>query len=194
LCTNIVENPAVMEVLGTVMQVVAVAGAVASGGALALVAAGLIALSMVDKHTGLCNEVFGDKAGPWVSMGIGVAGAVLGGLATMDLSKLAELDPSALQGMVDDMKSVLTVTNGVLSAVAAYKGAQQLLRQADRLDDFADLKQLMNRMAEIQRMIDALLTEVEDRSESRTRVMKGAAQVTQLQGEGLQTAAVSLRA
>jgi len=185
LINNVVDNPAVMEVVGTALQVVAVAGAVASGGILGPIAAGLILLSMADRATGMCNAVFGDEAGPWVSLGIGVAGAVLGGLVSADLSSVSDL--------LGDVQSALPVANAVLQGVAAYRGAQQMMRDAERIDDLADLQQLRNRMAEIQRMIDTLLGELEERSESRDRVMQGGAKVFQMQGECLE-ASVYLRA
>lgn len=177
--TNIVENPDVMKTLSTVAKVVAVATAVASGGALGAVAAGLYILSEVDDQIGLCDKLLGDQIGPYVSAGIKIGAGICLGLAA-----------AGDAGLLNDIKQLTTVLQGATTIGTGVLMIENGLRAADAKDDAADLKQIMNLMAQLQRMIDALLGDAEEKSENRDRIRQGGAEVYALQGEGLEIGAM----
>lgn len=175
--TNIVENPDVMKVLSAVAKVVAVATAVGSGGALACVAAGLYLLSEIDSHTGVCEKLLGEKAGPWVSAGLAIGAGVC-------LAFAAGADADLLK----DIKQVVTLIGGATSIAAGIRTIENSLAAAEGMEDAADLKQIMNLMAQLQRIIETLLGEAEEKSENRDRIRQGAAEVYELEGEGFEAA------
>ncbi len=198
---TIIENEDVMEVLGTALKVAAVGAAVASGGLLGLAAAGLFALSTVDQHTGLCNEVFGEEAGPWVSLGISVAAAVcLGFAGTTDGSVLGNFKPmewlndSGVQDTVSGLRAASSMIGGALAVGQGVRAIQVGIEQKEAADDSADLMKIMNLMAAIQRTIDALLSEAEEKTENRDRIREGGAEVYRLEGQSLELAVSGLRA
>lgn len=176
---DILENPAVMEVLGAVAKVAAVALAVATGG-VAAVAVGLLILSDINKEYGLAEKAFGKDAGLWVTVGIDVAASVLMSIGT--------LGADALPGLLGDVQrgaslagAVVQISGGINTIVDAYEQ-----REIDHMQ--ADAQALMNRLAALQRMLDVLLLELQDRTEGRDRIHKSGAKVAEIQGEAMAAA------
>lgn len=183
LCNNVLENPAVMEVLGVVMKVVAVAATLASGGILGPLAAGLYLLSELDQQFGLFEKAFGEDVGKWVSTGVQLVAAVVGAVAT------AGADLDAL-GTIQE--TVSKVALGVQLA-SGFNNLIEAARDRELAHDMADLQGIMNRMSQLQRMMETLLQELQERVEGRDRGREGGLKLAQLQGEGLE-AAVYLKA
>jgi hypothetical protein len=183
LCTNVLENPAVMEVLSVVAKVVAVAATLASGGILGPLAAGLYLLSELDQQFGLFEKAFGEEAGRWVAVGVQLAAAVVGTIASLgtDLGALG-----SVQETLGYVAAGVQIASGVNNLIEA--GVDR-----DLAHNSADLQGLMNRMAQLQRFMDTLLAELQERVEGRDRVREGGLRVAQIQGEGLD-AAVFLKA
>lgn len=183
LCNNVLENPAVMEVLGVVMKVVAVAATLASGGILGPLAAGLYILSELDQHFGLFEKAFGEDVGKWVSAGVQLVAAVVGAVATAG----ADLDA---RGTIQETVSYVAIGVQLGSSVNNLIEAG---RDRELAHDMADLQGIMNRMAQLQRMMETLLQELQERVEGRDRGREGGLKLVELQGEGLE-AAVYLKA
>ncbi len=180
---NIIENEDVMEVLGAIVKTVAVAGAVASGGALGLVAAGLFALAAVDEQTNACDCLFGDKAGKWVSLSLNVAAATCLGFAAANST-----------GLLKSLHTATTIVSGTLSVGQGIHMIEVAAEQREAKRDSADLQELMNWMAQLQRVIDGLLGEAEEKTENRDRIREGGAELYQLQGESFELTTAGLRA
>jgi hypothetical protein len=183
LCTNVLENPAVMEVLGVAMKVVAVAATLASGGILGPLAVGLYVLSELDQHFGLAEAALGKEAGKWVSVGVQLAASLVGAVASMgtDLGSLG--DAQAVLGYVGIGVQVASGVNNLIEA-----GTDR-----DLAHNAADLQGIMHRMAQLQRLMETLLSELQERVEGRDKMREGGVKVGQLQGEGLE-ASVYLKA
>ncbi len=181
---NVLENPAVMEVLGTVLKAVAIAAAVMTGGALGAVAVGLFILSDMNKEYGIANEVFGQEAGKWVSLGLEVAAAVCMAVCSLGAEGLPEL--------LGDVQQVAAYGGALLQVAGGINTILDALDQRELDHMNANLQAIMNRMAALQRLIDAVLTELSEKVEGRDRMRESGFDAAQIQGEGLE-AAVYLR-
>jgi hypothetical protein len=177
---DILENPAVMEVLGTVLKAVAIAAAVVSGGTLAFVAVGLFLLSDLNKEHGIAEEVFGEKAGPWVSTGIELAATVVMAVAT--------LGADAVPGLLGDLQQVGALAGAVVQIAGGVNAVMNAIDQSELDHVHADAQGLMNRLAALQRMLDVVLSELQQRTEGRDRVHKGGAKMAEIQGEAMEAA------
>jgi len=173
---DILENPAVMEVLGAVVKVAAIALAVTTGG-VAAVAVGLLILSDINKEHGLAEKAFGKDVGMYVTVGIDVAAAVLMSIGT--------LGADALPGLLGDVQrgatlagAVVQISSGVNTIINAYEQ-----REIDHMQ--ADAQGMMHRLAALQRMLDVLLLELQERTEGRDRVHKSGAKMAEIQGEAM---------
>jgi hypothetical protein len=180
LKTNILENKDFWKVTGAIATAVAVAAAVMTGGALAFLAVGLILVCEVDNHTHFINKAFGPKAGPWVKLGMEVAASALSGGAAMASQGTAAMQ--AIQAASAIASGVSAVGQGVQTIDAAKQKAGEIRAQAD-------VTQALNRMQQIQRMIDDLISVLEEKSDQHKSFVKGAAKLVQTQG-AVQAAAI----
>lgn len=183
LCTNVLENPAVMEVLGVVMKVVAIAGTVVSGGILGPIAVGLYVLSELDQHFGLAEKAFGEEVGKWVSLGVQVAAAVVGAIASVG----TDLGP------LSDVHQALSWTGAGVQLASLTNSVIDAAHERELAHNAADIQGIKNRLAQLQRMMEALLAELQERVEGRDRVRETGLSVGQIQGEALE-ASVYLKA
>lgn len=177
---DILENPAVMEVLGTVLKAVAIAAAVMTGGALAFVAVGLMLLSDMNKEFGLAEKAFGKEAGGWVSVGLEVVAAVCMAVAT--------LGADAVPGLLGDVQQVASTAGAVLQVANGVNTVVNAIDQRELDHMTTNAQAIRLRMAALQRMLDVALSELSERVEGRDRVRKGGAEAAQIQGEALAAA------
>jgi hypothetical protein len=183
ICTNVLDNPAVMEVLGVVMKVVAVAGTLVSGGILGPLATGLYLLSELEQKFGICEKALGGEVGGWVSAGIRLVAGVVAAVASAGTDTHVLSDAQTVLGYVGAGVALASGANSMLDAAA----------ERDLAHNTADLKGIMNRMAALQRTLEVLLDELQERVEGRDRTREGNRQLMQLSGEGLE-ASVYLKA
>jgi hypothetical protein len=156
--TNILENPDFMEVAAAIAKAAAVAGAVTSGGTLAWVAVAVFLICEADNRYGFVEDVVGKEAAPWVRAGMQIAAAAL-------------LAGAAASG---EGQAVLKWIQG---GTAAFGGASQINagirmleegdRRADELERQADIKAILNRMHQVQRLLDSLLELLEEQVDDR---------------------------
>jgi hypothetical protein len=149
LKSNILDNPQFWEVVSTVGKAAAVAGAVASGGALAWVAVGLIAVSELDKQTGIIEKTVGRDAAPWVRLGIGIATTVLAGFDTGSGSDLASA--------IKTVQGATAMVQGVGAVVQGVRTIRDANDRADEIDRQANLQATLNRMQQLNRLVSDLL-------------------------------------
>lgn len=174
---DILENPAVMEALGTVLKAVAIAAAVMTGGALAFVAVGLMLLSDMNKEFGLAEKAFGKEAGGWVSVGLEVAAAVCMAVAT--------LGADAVPGLLGDVQQAASTAGAMLQIANGVNIVVNAIDQRELDHMTANAQAIRMRMAALQRLLDVALSELSERVEGRDRVRKGGAEAAQVQGEAL---------
>lgn len=173
---NVVKNPDVWEVTSFVLKASAAVVAIGSGGTLALFGVALVALSELDKRYHIADAVFGKQAGPWVSMGLEISASLLMGLGvgmtTGDVSTTAKW----VEGIAGSVAGVMSVAKGINDAIERYQ-------QAHELDGQAELLELSNRMQRLQRVLDALIDELQRKSEQHQRIFKAGQQLYQIQGQ-----------
>ena len=154
--TNILDNPDFWKVAERLAQAAAVAGAVASGG-LALVAVGLVLALEADNRYQFIEEVAGEKAAPWVRLGLAVAATALAGTG------------SGTEAVTRWIQTATGVVQGAGQAYQGYRIRQEADRHADALKRDADVQQTLHRIQEVHRLIEALIELYEQRSDQRTR-------------------------
>lgn len=158
---NIANNPGFWDVAGVVMKAAAVAGAVASGGALGIVAVGLMALSEANKEFGIVQKLIpNEEAALLVSLGLEVGGMVCGGLAGGG--------PDALK-VLQQVGGVVMGTAGVVKGVEIIREGD---RKADALEFQADLQEIRNRLQRLQRLTELLIEETEDKTAAHSEVLE----------------------
>jgi hypothetical protein len=158
---NILDNRAFWAVASVLAKGVAVAGALMSGGTLALVAVGLMVALEVEQKTGGLDKLVGEKAAPWVRLGIGIASAVCLGAAGFGTHGGAAV------------KTMQVTTSLVQSGGVIYQGyrtIQQAQRDAEQIEAQADIFSSMNRMQQLQRVLDRLLGSLKEDSERGTKI------------------------
>lgn len=168
LKTNILDNPHFWAVAGAVAKGVAVAGAVMSGGALAPLAIGLMVLMEADQRTGFIQAAVGEKAALWVRLGVSVAASLCligGSSANSDVLKWLKLGTGVMQG-----------AGGIYTGIRTIQSANE---RADQLEDQAELTSSLNRMQRLQRLLDSLLSSLDDDAKSNEQTKKLGADVMQ---------------
>lgn len=180
LKTDILENKDFWKVTGAIATAVAVAAAVMTGGALAFLAVGLILVCEVDNHTHFIKKAFGPKAGPWVKLGMEVAASALSGGAAM-----ASQGTAAMQAI----QAASAIASGVSAVGQGVKSIDDAKQRAGEIRAQADVTQALNRMQQIQRMIDDLISVLEEKNDQHKSIVKGAAKLVQTQG-AVQAAAI----
>jgi hypothetical protein len=77
---------------------------------------------------------------------------------------------------------------GAITIAVAVDNYQAAHERADELDQFADLLSLRNRIDRLQRMLEALIGEYEEKTEGHQRTLRGASDVYRTQGACLEAA------
>jgi hypothetical protein len=171
---NVINNPAVMKVVGVVLKVLAVAAmalGTVSFGVGAIVAVGLLALAELNERTGLATKVFGKEAGAWLSLGLRLAATVasmvcLGGGGNSN-------------GVIESLTEVGALIQGVSAVSVAYDRYEALNKQADRSDNEASIQDILFRMQRLQRSTDYLIEALEQQTQSWSRDRGVASQAAQ---------------
>jgi hypothetical protein len=156
--SNIIDNDGLWQVAGEFAKVAAVAATVASGGALAPLAVGLFVLLEADSRYGLTQEL--GEAGPYVRLGL----------------EFALTACTAGAGSANDGATALARSAQVVSgATAVRNGVHALdegLAKAAERRRAADVQATMNRMAQLQRLVETLISDLKEQSENRTRTQE----------------------
>jgi hypothetical protein len=156
--TNVLENPDFMAVMAAVAKAAAVAGAVMSGGTLAWVAVAVFLVCEADNRYGFVEDVVGKDAAPWVRLGMQAAGcALLAGAA----------GTSSGQAVLKWIQAGTAVVGGASSINAGIRMLEEGDRQADELERKADIKAILNRMQQLQRLLDSLIELLEEQVDDR---------------------------
>ncbi|GMV17078.1 MAG: hypothetical protein AMXMBFR56_53020 [Polyangiaceae bacterium] len=153
---NCLENPDFMEVVGLMAKAGAVAAAIGSGGALAPIAVLALAACEADARTNAVEEIFGKDAAPWVRLGMNVASSALLGAAGGD---------SAARYLTGGA----AILQGASSINAGIKLLDEAEGQASEIRHQANLTDTLNRMHELQRLIEELLGDMEEHAEDHDR-------------------------
>lgn len=159
--TNIIDNPHFWAVSRVVAQGAAIAAVVCTGGAatpLVIAGAALMAVSELDRQTGFIEKVVGEKAAPWVRIGIQVIQTACLAMAGGSPDQTIEL----LQKLTTALEGGRGVYLGVRTLVEAH-------RRGDAIDAEADRLQTLQRMQRLQRLLEVLLESLEEDSEDHTR-------------------------
>jgi hypothetical protein len=157
---NIVQNPDFWQVAGLIAKAASVAAAAMSGGALAWVAIGVFALCEAENRYGFVEHVVGEKAAPWVRMGMNVAAAALlgGAAAAGNGATLARL-----------VQAGGAVVGGAAEIARGVRELEEAQRKADAMEKQADVQEAINRLNQIERLMDDLLDLVEEQHDNRTK-------------------------
>jgi hypothetical protein len=153
--SNIVENDGLWQVAGGLAKAAALTATVLSGGALAPVAVGIFVLLEADARYGFIDEA-GDAA-PYVRMGLQFALAAC----------------TAGSGGANSTANALTRGAQVMTAAStmrdAVHGLNEGLANAAERRRAADVQATMNRMAQLQRLVETLISDLKEHGENRTR-------------------------
>lgn len=167
---NILENPDFWTVTARVGQAAAVAGAFASGGTLAPAAAVVLMLALeADRRYGFIEEVAGQKAAPWVRLGMEAGATICLGFGShsSELLKWVQVSTTVLQG-----------TGQVHHGVKAW---QEGNRRSEELHRQADVQETLHYIRATQRLIDTLIDLYEDRSDHRERTADSSVRLVETQ-------------
>jgi hypothetical protein len=132
-----------------------------SGGTLAIVAVGLMLALELEQRTGALDKLVGEKAAPWVRLGVGLAAAACLGAGALGTQGSANLN--ALQ-----LGTSLVQSGGVV--YQGYRTIQQAQRDARQIELQADIVGSMTRMQQLQRLLDRVLGSTKEDSDSATKL------------------------
>lgn len=149
---NVLENPAFWAVASVLAKGMAVAGAAATGGVLAIVAVGLLVALEVDRGTGAIEKVLGEKAAPWVRLGMELGAAGCLGVVAMG---------SQASGVLQSLQSGTALLQSGAAVYGGYTTIKQAQLAAEHVEQQAHILQSMNRMQQLQRLLDRLLASLE---------------------------------
>jgi hypothetical protein len=142
---NVIDNPHFWAVMSAAAKVTSIAATLMSGGAMAWLAVGLFVALEADSHLGVSTKVFGEKAAPWVRLGLGVAasGACLFG------------------GAGGNVMASIRVAAGITSGASAIGEGYHVIAdgnaRADEMEREASLQGTLNQMQRLQRLLDAVI-------------------------------------
>ncbi|MGC4093388.1 MAG: hypothetical protein QM756_36940 [Polyangiaceae bacterium] len=158
LKANILENPGFWAVTAAISKGVALAAAAVAGGPLGVaVVAGLMVALEADQKYGLLQKVVGEKAAPWVRMGIELGAAVCLGVC------------GATSTTTGAMKTLQVATSLVQAGGTVYSGVrtiQNAEQEAEELEQQASIQGTMNHMQQLQRLLERLLDSLQGDSKS----------------------------
>ena|GEM_PF-3600939 len=178
--TNIVQNEAFWEVVGAVTKAALIAGAAIAGGPLAVVAIGLLAVAEAEKRYGIVKDLAGAQASQWTVIVCEVAGSLLaGGIAAQ----------TKLPGALSVIQGSAGVVQGVGAMYAGYRAIKDADEKADDLERQANIQSTLNRMHELQRLMEDLIDTLEEKSESHKTTSELGVSLVQTQS-AMQAAAI----
>ena len=145
LSENILQNEGFWDVIEPIAKAAAVASAAFSGGALAPIALGVMALLEVNAHTDFLGSAFGQEAGQWVALGLSVGCGLLAGFgeSPSQIAKIAtrmSTATKALGGLATLDQGRLELAQAKLDRNCAIKNTevQETLQRIRMLHDIAD--------------------------------------------------------
>lgn len=161
---NILDNPSFWAVTGALAKGVAAAAAIMSGGVLGIVAVGLMVALEAEKGTGLLEKAVGERAAPWVRLGVGLAASVCLGVGAFA--------GGTSSGVVNSLQLTAGLVNSGGDIYQGYRAIQEANRQGDQLDAQAEILGSMNRMQQLQRLLDRLIGSLKDDSEKDEKLVE----------------------
>lgn len=161
---NILDNPSFWAVTGTLAKGVAAAAAIMSGGVLGIVAVGLMVALEAEKGTGLLEKTVGEKAAPWVRLGVGLAASVCLGVGAFA--------GGTSSGVVNTLQLTTGLVNSGGDIYQGYRTIQEANREGDQLDAQAEILGSMNRMQQLQRFLDRLIGSLKEDSEKDEKLVE----------------------
>lgn len=170
---NILNNRAFWSVMGNLAKGVSVAAALMTGGALGIVAVGLMVLLEAEKGTGALEKAVGEKGAPWVRLGVGVAAAACLGVSAFG--------NASSNGVLGTLKLTTGLVQSGGSIYQGYRAIQQAGRDADQLDAQADILASMNRMQQLQRLLDRLIGSLKEEAKGSEKLVERGASLMQTQ-------------
>lgn len=168
---DVLENPDFWKVAGALAEAASVGAGVMTGGLLAWVAVGVMALNEADNHTHLFRRAFGPKAAPWVKLGTEVAGSALLGFATLGKGDT----------VTRVLKEATAIIDGSASVARGVKIMDDANARADAIEQQADMQRTLNQIRNLQRLIKDLIEVVGDKSRAHQSMQKVASHVVQTQ-------------
>jgi hypothetical protein len=162
---NILENKHFWAVTGALAKGAAIAGSALSGGALLPVAAGLMVFLEADDRLGILNKALGEKTAGFVRVGIEVAAGLC----------LASGAGASTNGLVNALRDATLLAQGIGLAYAGYNTMTSSAELAEGIESQADLTQTLNQVHRLQRLLDQLMSTLEnDSKDHRTTRELGA--------------------
>ena len=168
---NILDNPSFWAVTGTLAKGAAAAAAIMSGGVLGIVAVGLMVALEAEKGTGLLEKAVGEKAAPWVRLGVGLAASVCLGAGAFA--------GGTSSGVVNTLQLTTGLVNSGGDIYQGYRAIQEANRQGDQIDAQAEILGSMNRMQQLQRLLDRLIGSLKDDSKNDEKIVERGASLIQ---------------
>ena len=153
---NILTNEGFWDVVEPVAKAAAVAGAVASGGALSFLAVGAMMLLEADSKTGFLSEAVGADAAEYVRVGLALGAAACVAAGDADLAKLARY----VGGTAKVLEGVATIEEARLELKEAKLVKQDALREAD-------MQQTLHRVRMLHELADDLIEAYAEVSEGK---------------------------
>jgi hypothetical protein len=86
------------------------------------------------------------------------------------------------------IKSGAACLQGAITIAVAVENYKNAHAMADELDQLADLQGVRNRIDRLQRMLEALIGELEEKTESHQRTLRGAGDVYRIEGTCMEAA------
>lgn len=160
---NILDNPGFWAVTGTLAKGVAAAAAVMSGGVLGIVAVGLMVALEAEKGSGMLEKAVGEKAAPWVRLGVGVAASVCLGVSAFG--------GGTSSGVLNTLKLTTGLVQSGGSIYQGYRAIEEANRQGDQIDAQAEIFGAMNRMQQLQRLLDRLIGGLKEDAKNDEKIL-----------------------
>jgi hypothetical protein len=170
---EILNNPEFWEVAGWIAKGVSLALAAMSGGALACVAIAVFLLCEANERYGWIGKAFGEKAAPYVQVGLQLTSAALMGASAASAGGATDW-AQMIQGGI----GAAGCARGVYQSYCQVQAGQE---QAAALERQADLQTTLNRMHQLQRLIDDLIASLEEHSDNRTTDFELGSELAQTQ-------------
>lgn len=149
LSDHILMNPAFWDVVEPLAKAVTLAGAVASGGALAPIAVGLMLFLEVDSKTGFLERAVGEQAAPYLRMGLALAASSLTLGASGQTATLARY----VLGGTTALEGLATVEQGRLDLEQARRIREKSLENIG-LQDAQHRVQMLHQL--VDELVEAL--------------------------------------
>ena len=124
-----------------------------------------------EKGTGLLEKAVGEKAAPWVRLGVGLAASVCLGAGAFAVGTSI--------GVVNTLQLTTGLVNSGGDIYQGYRAIQEANRQGDQIDAQAEILGSMNRMQQLQRLLDRLIGSLKDDSKNDEKIVERGASLIQ---------------